>query len=62
LDDQQAAELNDSRPSLLSLYPSYDAYVEKFQEMSDALVEKRLLLEEDATLLVNQAKQIMSVH
>jgi hypothetical protein len=62
LDDQQAAELNDSRPSLLSLYPSYDAYVDKFQEVTNSLVEQRFLLEEDATLLLNQAKQIMSVH
>jgi len=30
--------------------------------VTNSLLEQRFLLEEDATLLLNQAKQIMSVH
>ncbi|HEX6512288.1 MAG TPA: alpha/beta hydrolase domain-containing protein, partial [Chloroflexota bacterium] len=46
----------DPRPSIEERYPSHDAYVDGVRSCCDKLVTQRLLLEEDASLLVERAR------
>lgn len=47
---------NDPRPSLEERYPTHDDYVAKVSAAAAKLVAERLLLQQDADLIVNQAK------
>ena len=46
----------DPRASIEERYASHDDYVQKVARACDALVKKRLLLEEDATMMVERAR------
>ena len=62
LDDSAAIAANDSRPSLLSIYPDYMTYVQKVREATEALVSQKLLLQKDADILLEKVVQNMSMH
>src|SRR5207248_9150525 len=47
---------NDPRPSLQERYPTHDVYVQKVRAAAAKLVADRLLLPQDAELLVSQAE------
>ena len=47
---------NDPRPSLEERYGDHAGYVKKFTEATEQLVAARLLLREDADLLIARAK------
>ncbi len=47
---------NDPRPSLEERYPSHEAYVSKVSASAARLVGLRLMLQQDAELIVSQAK------
>ena len=47
----------DPRLSIEERYPTHEAYVDKVKEAVDRLLENRLLLEEDAKRIVEQAKK-----
>jgi len=53
LAQRQAA--NDPRPSLEERYPTHADYVSKVTAAANSLVDRRLLLQEDATFLINRA-------
>jgi hypothetical protein len=59
---EDAIAINDSRPALLAIYPDYAAYVIKLRNAIDNLVLQRLLLEEDADLLLNRVEQSINMH
>ena len=46
----------DPRPSIEERYASHDDYVQKVQRCCDGLVKQRLLLDEDAKMLVERAR------
>ena len=46
----------DPRPSIEERYKSHDDYVAKVQKCCDGLVKERLLLDEDAKMLVEKAR------
>jgi hypothetical protein len=45
----------DSRPSLEERYPTHAAYVAKVTAAANQLVKQRLLLQQDADLIISQA-------
>ena len=59
---EDAIAINDSRPALLAIYPDYAAYVIKLRKAIENLVLQRLLLEEDADLLLNRVEQSINMH
>lgn len=62
MSDEDADLENDSRPSLLSLYPDYMSYVNKLRDATDSLVSKNLLLQEDAELLLQRVEESIPLH
>jgi hypothetical protein len=46
----------DPRPSIEERYPTHEAYVEKVRDCCARLVKERLLLQEDADLMIERAK------
>lgn len=62
MSDEDAKQRNDSRPSLLSLYPDYMTYVKKLRAATDKLVSKNLLLQEDAELLLQRVEESIPLH
>ena len=62
MSDEDAKQGNDSRPSLLSLYPDYMTYVKKLRAATDKLVSKNLLLQEDAELLLQRVEESIPLH
>jgi hypothetical protein len=62
MSDEDADLENDSRPSLLSLYPDYMSYVNKLRDATDSLVSKNLLLQEDADLLLQRVEESIPLH
>ena len=58
--DDEARKAGDSRASLATRYASLDDYVEQVSRAAHALVEQRLLLEEDAQRFIARAKLGMS--
>ena len=62
MSDEDADLENDSRPSLLSLYPDYMSYVNKLRDATDSLVSKILLLQEDAELLLQRVEESIPLH
>ena len=55
LSERQAA--NDPRPSLQERYPTHADYVAKVTAAANSLVARRLLLQEDAAFLIDQANK-----
>jgi hypothetical protein len=51
-------EAGDPRPSLEERYPTKDVYVEAFQAVAERLVSQRLMLSEDASMLIDQATRV----
>ena len=51
----QRLTAGDPRPSLEERYPTHADYVSKVTDAANALVAQRLLLQRDATLIINQA-------
>ena len=62
LDGSAAIAANDSRPSLLSIYPDYMTYVQKVREATEALVAQKLLLQKDADILLEKVGHNISMH
>ena len=55
-DKAERMAANDPRPSLEERYTSHDAYVSKVSASAARLVGLRLMLQQDAELIVSQAK------
>jgi hypothetical protein len=51
-------EAGDPRLSLEERYPTKEVYLEAFQAAADRLVSQRLMLSEDASMLIDQATQV----
>ena len=45
----------DPRPSIEQRYPTRDAYIDAIKHAARAMVKERLLLDEDATRIVDRA-------
>ena len=62
MSNEDADQGDDSRPSLLSLYPDYMTYVNKLREATKALVSRDLLLQEDAEEILQRVEQSIPMH
>ena len=56
-DDAERQESGDPRLSIEERYPTHDAYVSLVTQASDRLVQERLLLQRDADVIVELAKE-----
>lgn len=54
--ETEKQQLHDPRPSLQSLYPSRDAFLQKINATIDSLIQQRHLLPRDRNLLLNEAQ------
>ena len=54
--DEEKAQMDDPRPSILSLYQSRDDYLNKIREAAESLIEERFLLPEDKPYVHKRAE------